>query len=70
MLAIGRGGADIRALNWPWTTYLGYAAGLDLTRRDMQEQAEAACQPGDMAKGFYGLAPLGAIAPAAGDRPP
>ncbi len=43
----------------------GYAAGLDLTRRDLQSQAREARQPWDMAKGFDFSAPLGLIHPAA-----
>ncbi len=39
--------------------------GLDLTRRDLQEQAKAARQPWDMAKGFDASGPIGTILPAA-----
>jgi fumarylpyruvate hydrolase len=41
----------------------GYAVGLDLTRRDVQDQAKAARQPWDMAKGFDASAPIGEIIP-------
>jgi fumarylpyruvate hydrolase len=63
VLAIGQGGADIS----PETALahvFGYAVGLDLTRRDMQEQAKAARQPWDMAKGFDASGPIGTITPA------
>ncbi len=62
--ALGRGGADIpraAALNHVY----GYAAGIDLTRRDLQNQARDEGKPWDLAKGFDNSAPLGAIRPAA-----
>ena len=43
----------------------GYAAGIDLTRRDLQAAARAVGRPWDMSKGFDLSAPLGAIRPAA-----
>jgi fumarylpyruvate hydrolase len=43
----------------------GYAAGNDLTRRDLQRAAKKAGQPWDTAKGFDCSAPLAAIRPAA-----
>jgi len=39
----------------------GFAAGIDLTRRDLQAAAKEARQPWDMAKGFDRSAPLGAL---------
>jgi fumarylpyruvate hydrolase len=42
----------------------GYAAGLDMTRRDLQSEAKKLARPWDMAKGFDHSAPIGAIAPA------
>jgi fumarylpyruvate hydrolase len=41
----------------------GYAAGIDLTRRDLQADAKKAGRPWDMAKGFDVSAPLGPIRP-------
>jgi fumarylpyruvate hydrolase len=64
VLAIGQGGADIAAVE-ALAHVFGYAVGLDLTRRDVQEQAKAARQPWDMAKGFDASGPIGMIAPAA-----
>ena len=64
VLAIGTGGADIAAgdaLRHVW----GYAAGLDMTRRDLQGEAKKAGRPWDMGKGFDQSAPIGAIVPAA-----
>jgi fumarylpyruvate hydrolase len=64
VVAIGRGGRDIgvaRALGHVF----GYAAGNDLTRRDLQKAAKNRGEPWDTAKGFDHSAPLGAIRPAA-----
>ncbi len=60
VLALGAGGRpenddDARAL------IAGYAAGVDLTRRDAQAAAKAAGEPWDAAKGFDASAPLGVI---------
>ena len=63
VVALGSGGAEIdasTALSHVW----GYAAGIDFTRRDLQQQAKKAQRPWDMAKGFDHSAPIGAIAPA------
>lgn len=62
--ALQSGGADIapgRALDCVY----GYAAGIDLTRRDMQTAARNAGRPWDMSKGFDNSAPIGAIRKAA-----
>lgn len=62
VVAIGEGGADIpehSALEHVW----GYAAGLDLTRRDLQKVAKVAGMPWDGAKAFDGSAPITAIIP-------
>ena len=40
---------------------LGYAVGIDLTRRDLQKIARKKGMPWDMAKGFPGSAPCSAI---------
>jgi fumarylpyruvate hydrolase len=58
--ALQSGGANIapeRAL----ACVYGYAAGIDLTRRDMQTEARNAGRPWDMSKGFDDSAPIGAI---------
>ncbi|WP_181702030.1 fumarylacetoacetate hydrolase family protein [Chthonobacter albigriseus] len=64
VVAIGRGGTDIAEGDALGHVY-GYAAGLDLTRRDLQAAAKKAGRPWDMAKGFDASAPIGAIVPAA-----
>ena len=60
VVAIGMGGADIaaeRALHHVF----GYAAGIDLTRRDLQQTAKDMRRPWDWAKGFDRSAPIGAL---------
>ena len=51
VVAIGKAGADIDVDNALGLVF-GYAAGNDLTRRDLQADAKAAGRPWDMAKGF------------------
>jgi fumarylpyruvate hydrolase len=63
VLAIGRGGSDI-AEDEALDHVYGYAAGLDLTRRDRQAEAKAKARPWDVAKAFDRSAPLGPILPA------
>jgi fumarylpyruvate hydrolase len=63
VIAIGRDGRDVderRALEHVF----GYAAGIDLTRRDLQRAAKQSGQPQDTAKNFDFSAPVGAIRPA------
>ena len=63
VVAIGRGGVNVAAadaLGHVW----GYAAGIDMTRRDLQNEAKAARRPWDMSKGFDHSAPIGDIVPA------
>ena len=58
--ALGGGGADISpadALSLVW----GYAAGVDLTRRDLQNAAKDKGQPWEASKGFDQSAPIGLI---------
>ncbi|MGB8621284.1 MAG: fumarylacetoacetate hydrolase family protein, partial [Paracoccaceae bacterium] len=58
--AIGQGGANIApgdALTHVW----GYAAGNDLTRRDLQGEAKAMRRPWDMGKAFDNSAVCGAL---------
>ena len=65
VVAIGTGGAAIPvadALRHVW----GYCAGLDMTRRDIQNEAKKTGRPWDMGKGFDHSAPMGALVPAAG----
>ncbi len=60
--AIGKGGKDIAeadALDHVW----GYGVGIDLTRRDLQNQAKEMGRPWDMGKGFDNSAPCTALRP-------
>ena len=63
VVALG-GGANLAADKVMDLVY-GYAVGLDMTRRDLQNTAKAGGKPWDMGKGFDRSAPIGAIRPAA-----
>lgn len=58
VVAIGEGGS-----------IFGFAVGVDLTRRDLQNGFKAKGQPWDAAKGFDASAPVSAIVPATGVIP-
>mgnify|MGYP001813375398 FL=1 len=62
VLAIGRGGADISQRDAAGHVY-GLAAGIDLTRRDLQLQAKEKGNPWEVAKAFDRSAPITAIRP-------
>jgi fumarylpyruvate hydrolase len=64
VVALGRGGREV-APQEALGLVFGYAAGNDLTRRDLQKAAKGRGDPWDTAKGFDHAAPLGAIRPAA-----
>lgn len=69
VVAIGRGGVGIEArdaLDHVW----GYGVGVDLTRRDRQNEAKKGGQPWDTAKAFDDSAPMSALTPRAqaGDK--
>jgi fumarylpyruvate hydrolase len=63
VVAIGQGGADITPQQ-ALTHVYGYAAGLDLTRRDRQREAKRDGLPWEGAKVFDASAPMTAIVPA------
>lgn len=63
VVAIGKDGTSIGE-HAALEHVFGYAAGLDMTRRDVQAAAKKAGRPWTMAKGFDQSAPIGAIAPA------
>ena len=68
VVAIGKDGTDIAAeaaLDHVW----GYGAGLDLTRRDLQQQAKRAGGPWEAAKAFDHSAPCTPLVPAAQPQP-
>ncbi|MDB4932263.1 MAG: Fumarylacetoacetate hydrolase family protein [Myxococcaceae bacterium] len=63
VVCLGRGGRDVpveRALE----LVFGYAVGVDLTRRDLQNKLKAKGHPWEAAKGFDASAPLGVVRPA------
>jgi fumarylpyruvate hydrolase len=62
VIALGAGGKDVPSAAAPAMIF-GYAAGIDLTRRDLQAEAKKAGRPWDMAKGFDHSAPIGALTP-------
>lgn len=60
VVAIGKGGVDIAAAN-ALEHVLGYAVGVDLTRRDLQLAARDAGRPWEWGKAFDRSAPCSAI---------
>lgn len=62
VVAMGRGGRDIDAAQAESHIW-GYAAGLDLTRRDLQQQAKQAGGPWEPAKAFDHSAPCTPLVP-------
>src|SRR5215469_4516515 len=63
VVALARGGRDIAAQEALGLVF-GYAAGNDLTRRDLQKVAKERGEPWDTSKGFDFSAPVAAIRPA------
>jgi fumarylpyruvate hydrolase len=64
VVAIGKGGRDIAAddaMDHVW----GYAVGLDMTRRDLQNDMKKQGRPWCIGKGFDESAPIGEIVPKA-----
>ena len=64
VVAIGRAGSLISASE-ALEHVFGYAVGVDLTRRDLQQAARKRGEPWDVGKAFDHSAPIGAIRPAA-----
>jgi fumarylpyruvate hydrolase len=65
VVAIGRGGRNIDPAQVESRHIWGYGAGLDLTRRDLQQQAKRAGGPWEPAKAFDHSAPCTPLVPAA-----
>jgi fumarylpyruvate hydrolase len=62
VVALGSGGRDVpveRALDLVW----GYAVGLDMTRRDLQNDMKKQGRPWSIGKGFDESAPIGELRP-------
>jgi len=68
VVALGSGGSDLAPAQARGHVF-GYAAGNDLTRRDLQSAARKRGQPWDTSKGFDFSAPVGAIRPASHGHP-
>ena len=68
VVAIGTGGKDIKAAD-AHRHIFGYAVGLDMTRRDLQNEMKKQGRPWCIGKAFDHAAPIGPITPAdkAGD---
>jgi fumarylpyruvate hydrolase len=64
VVAIGKGGKNIAATDAHQHIY-GYAVGLDMTRRDLQNEMKKQGRPWCIGKGFEQSAPIGPITPAA-----
>ena len=64
VVAIGKGGKNIKAADALSHIY-GYAVGLDMTRRDLQNEMKKQGRPWCIGKAFDHSAPIGPITPAA-----
>ena len=64
VVAIGTGGKNIKAVDAEKHIY-GYAVGLDMTRRDLQNEMKKLGRPWCIGKGFDKSAPIGPITPKA-----
>ena len=64
VVAIGTGGKDIKAADAHQHIF-GYAVGLDMTRRDLQNDMKKQGRPWCIGKGFDYSAPIGPITPVA-----
>lgn len=60
VVAIGKGGKNISAAN-AFEHIYGYAVGLDMTRRDLQNDMKKQSRPWCIGKGFDHSAPIGPI---------
>lgn len=64
VVAIGKGGKNIRAADAAAHIY-GYAVGLDMTRRDLQNEMKKQGRPWCIGKAFEQAAPIGPVTPVA-----
>lgn len=63
VVALSKGGKDI-PLEKAMDCVFGYAVGLDMTRRDLQEECKKAGRPWEIGKAFEHSAPMTSIVPA------
>jgi len=64
VVALGSGGKDLTVEQAEKCIY-GYAAGLDMTRRDLQSECKKQGRPWEVGKAFDHSAPIGPIYPVA-----
>ncbi|MEI6732485.1 MAG: fumarylacetoacetate hydrolase family protein [Comamonadaceae bacterium] len=64
VVALGKGGKNIKAAD-AHKHIFGYAVGLDMTRRDLQNEMKKLGRPWSISKGFDHSAPIGVITPVA-----
>lgn len=69
VVALKSGGRDLPA-EAAWDHVFGYAVGLDLTRRDLQDALKKKGQPWELSKSFTASAPCSALIPAPTLQPP
>lgn len=63
VVALGKGGSDI-AVEDALSHVYGYGVGIDMTRRDLQNEAKEMRRPWEISKAFEWSAPCSAIVPA------
>lgn len=64
VIALAKGGSNI-AVEYSWDHIFGFAVGLDLTRRDLQNEAKKYGRPWDTGKAFDESAPVSELHPLA-----
>ena len=64
VVAIGKGGANVAAADAQALVF-GYAVGLDMTRRDLQNDMREKKRPWDIGKSFAQAAPIAPLSPVA-----
>jgi fumarylpyruvate hydrolase len=62
VVALGKGGRDVKAAD-AMALVFGYAVGLDMTRRDLQNQMKKEGRPWEVGKAFERSGPIGPITP-------
>jgi fumarylpyruvate hydrolase len=70
VVAVGTGGGAHIGVAEALNHVFGYAAGLDMTRRDLQSEAKKVGRPWEVGKAFDHSAPCSAVVPASGLRHP
>lgn len=62
VVALAKGGRDIE-LSAAQNLIFGYATGIDMTRRDLQDECKKGARPWEIAKAFEHSAPCGVLMP-------